>query len=387
MMKIVNIVGARPQFIKYWPVMRAIDRHNQDGQVPLQDILVHTGQHYDYAMSKVFFDDFGIREPDYHLEVGSGSHAWQTGQIMIRVEEILEKEHPDVVLVYGDTNSTLGGALAAAKIHVPIAHVEAGLRSYNKYMPEEINRILTDEISTLLFCPSKVAIENLRQEGYGPAVAEGGLVSLAVGEMDDLKPGTFDKNHPCLVNIGDIMYDVLTLALDRLANRASILDTLGLTQTPYYLLTLHRAENTDEVGQLGHVLEFVQQVSRDRQVIFPVHPRTRKTLERHQVKLADNIQPIEPVGYFDMVALMQGSSMVLTDSGGVQKEAYWLTVPCITLREETEWVETVESGWNILYKNFSGTHQPLTPRGTAYGDGQAARRLVQIISRVQRNPS
>lgn len=385
MIKIINIVGARPQFIKYWPVMRAIDRHNRDGQDPIRDILVHTGQHYDYAMSKVFFDDFGIREPDYHLEVGSGSHARQTGQIMTRVEDILEQERPDFVMVYGDTNSTLGGALAAAKIHVPIAHVEAGLRSYNKYMPEEINRILTDEISTILFCPSKVAIGNLQQEGYGPAIAGGELVSPAVSELDDLQTGTFDKNHPCLVNTGDIMFDVLTLALDRLAARLSILDTLALRHTPYYLLTLHRAENTDDLEQLRRVLAFVRQVSRDTKVIFPMHPRTRKTLEHTDLMLANNIQPIEPLGYFDMVGLMQGSSMILTDSGGVQKEAYWLEVPCVTLREETEWVETVESGWNILYKNFSGVHQPAQPRGTAYGDGQAARRLIQITSRTKRN--
>jgi UDP-GlcNAc3NAcA epimerase len=385
MIKIANIVGARPQFIKYCPVMRAIARHNSNGNNAIRDILIHTGQHYDYAMSKVFFDDFGIREPDYHLEVGSGSHAEQTAQIMIRVEAILGKEHPNLILVYGDTNSTLGAALAGAKIHIPISHVEAGLRSFNKFMPEEINRILTDEISTILFCPSKVAIENLKQEGYGPAVDNGELISLVASELDYDETIPIDKNHPCIVNIGDIMYDVLNLALSNLKNRPSIVETLGLQTKAYYLLTLHRAENTDSVEQLGQVLKFVHQVSQNYPIIFPIHPRTKKTINQTKLALPENVKPIDPLGYFDMVGLMKNSLLVLTDSGGIQKEAYWLEVPCITLREETEWVETVESGWNVLYKNFQGSHHPMQHKRTAYGDGQAAERLVNIISLLQRN--
>ena len=380
MVKIANIVGARPQFVKYCPVMRAIVRHNLIEKKQIKDILIHTGQHYDYMMSKVFFEDFGIREPDYHLEVGSGSHGQQTGQIMIHVEAILEKENPDLILVYGDTNSTLGGALAGAKIHIPIGHVEAGLRSFNKYMPEEINRLLTDEISTILFCPSKVAIENLRREGYGKPVSDGALISLGASELEPDMTKYVDKNNPCIVNIGDIMYDVLSFALDNLENRSSILETFGLPSKAYYLLTLHRAENTDSPQRLHEVLEFVGTVSKNFPVLFPVHPRTKKILSQTKTTLAENIKPIEPLGYFDMVSLLKNSSMVLTDSGGIQKEAYWLEVPCITLRGETEWVETVASGWNVLYKKFQGSHQPVQKKGTAYGDGQAAERIVNIIS-------
>ena len=385
MVKIANIVGARPQFIKYCPIMQAVARHNLNAKKPIKDILIHTGQHYDYMMSKVFFEDFGIREPDYHLEVGSGSHGQQTGQIMMRVEAILEKEQPDLILVYGDTNSTLGGALAGAKIHIPIAHVEAGLRSFNKYMPEEINRLLTDDISTILFCPSKVAIENLRREGYGNPVSEGALISPGASELEPGIKKSIDKNYPCIVNIGDIMYDVLSLALDNLEKRSVILETLGFQSQTYYLLTLHRAENTDSPQRLGEVLEFVRRVSRNMPILFPVHPRTKKILSQMQITLAENITPIEPVGYFDMVRLLKNSSMVLTDSGGLQKEAYWLEIPCITLREETEWLETVESGWNVLYKNFQGTHQPVQEIGTAYGDGRAAERMINIISLLLRD--
>ncbi len=384
MMKIINIVGARPQFIKYCPIMRAIDHHNQTPKGPIKDILIHTGQHYDYMMSKVFFEDFGIREPDYHLEVGSGSHGQQTGQIMMRVEAILEKEQPDLILVYGDTNSTLGGALAGAKIHIPVAHVEAGLRSFNKYMPEEINRLLTDAISTILFCPSKVAIENLQREGYGKPVIDGALLSLEATEFESNSTQDINKNNPCIANIGDIMYDVISLALDNLESRSSILETLGLESQSYFLLTLHRAENTDSPDRLNKVFDFVQQVSNNIPILFPMHPRTKKILGQTKKTLADNIKPIEPVGYFDMVRLLKNSSMVLTDSGGLQKEAYWCEIPCITLRDETEWIETVESGWNILYKNYHGLHQPVQAKRTAYGDGQAAVRIINIISTLLR---
>lgn len=349
MMKIANIVGARPQFIKYCPIMRAIARHNSKDKNVIQDILIHTGQHYDYLMSKVFFEDFGIREPDYHLEVGSGSHGQQTGQIMMRVEAILEQEKPDLVLVYGDTNSTLGGALAGAKIHIPIGHVEAGLRSFNKYMPEEINRLLTDDISTILFCPSQIAIENLGREGYGQPVNHGTLIPEKFGFGETT---LIDKNNPCLINIGDIMYDVLGLALEHLKDRPSILGTLELRSKSYHLMTLHRAENTDSSERLIEVLEFVSQVSKNNPVLFPVHPRTKKILSQMQLKLPENIKIIEPLGYFDLVEILKNSSMVLTDSGGLQKEAFWLQIPCITLREETEWLETVASGWNGTLQKF-----------------------------------
>ncbi|MCK4823011.1 UDP-N-acetyl glucosamine 2-epimerase [bacterium] len=375
-MKIANIVGARPQFIKYFPVSRAVQK---SGNV-IEDILIHTGQHYHYKMSMVFFDEFGIKEPDYHLGVGSGSHGEQTGKIIQNAEKVLLKEKPDLVLVYGDTNSTLGGSLAATKLNIPVLHVEAGLRSCNKYMPEEINRILTDHASTILFCPSKTAVNNLINEGFQNILNHTALVPLNYFSQSRAELNRkIDKNSPRVVNVGDVMYDVLLYALDIAERRSRILEQLMLTKRSYYLLTVHRAENTDNQQRFEEIIKFINDVSAGKIVVFPMHPRTTKIYVNSNTKFADNIKIIEPVGYFDILMLIKNCALVMTDSGGMQKEAYWLAVPCITLREETEWVETVESGCNVFYKNYNDSHKPTDFNRTHYGDGKSAERIVSAL--------
>ncbi|MDW8234486.1 MAG: UDP-N-acetylglucosamine 2-epimerase (non-hydrolyzing), partial [Roseiflexaceae bacterium] len=308
-MNIVTIVGARPQFIKAAAVSRVLRlRH--------REVLVHTGQHYDANMSAVFFDELGIPPPDVNLAVGSASHGAQTGAMLAKIEEVLLAECPDWVLVYGDTNSTLAGALAAAKLHIPVAHVEAGLRSFNRAMPEEINRVLTDHISDLLLCPSETAVENLAREGITRGV----------------------------VLIGDVMADALRLAVERADD--SVLESSGVQQGSYALATVHRAENTDDPLRLQGILTGLTLL--DMPVIFPAHPRARRAIAALGWTPPAHMRLIDPVGYLNMIALMRGARVVLTDSGGVQKEAYWLGVPCVTLRDETEWVETVTCGWNTL---------------------------------------
>jgi UDP-N-acetylglucosamine 2-epimerase len=381
MIKIVNIVGARPQFIKYFPVSKAFEAANGQTGSMIKDILVHTGQHYDYAMSKVFFDEFGIKEPDYHLGVGSGSHGEQTGQVIQKVEEVILKEKPDIVLVYGDTNSTLGGAVAASKLHVPVAHVEAGLRSFNKYMPEEINRILTDNISALLFCPSKTAVNNLMHEGFKNVFNDGALIPLDYFFQSEPVIRA-DKNKPAVINVGDVMYDVLLFAIEIAKGKSRILEQLHLDPGDYCLLTIHRAENTDDQVRFEDIISFVNDISSDKRVIFPVHPRTKKVYETAKKKFADNINIIAPVGYFDILILLKNCALAMTDSGGMQKEAYWLKTPCITLRDETEWVETLESGWNVLGKDYKDSHKTSDMKGLCYGDGKAAERIVGSLIRT-----
>lgn len=376
MMKIANIVGARPQFIKYFPVSDAIKSANINSEAFIKDILVHTGQHYDYTMSKVFFEDFGIREPDYHLEVGSGTHGVQTGQIIKKVEEVILKEKPEIILVYGDTNSTLGSAVAASKLHIPIVHVEAGLRSFNKYMPEELNRILTDHASTLLLCPSKTAVKHLRNEGFKNVLNSGELVPLNYSEF------TSDLNNPAVINVGDVMYDVLLYAVEIAQEKSGILEQLNVSSGNYSLLTLHRAENTDNYNKFEEIISFVNETSLGETVIFPMHPRTKKAYEGTDKKFTDNIKIVDPVGYFDILMLLKNCSLVTTDSGGMQKEAYWLRVHCITMRDETEWVETVESGWNVLYKDYGGSHKALDVDGIPYGDGKTAERVVNLLKNI-----
>jgi UDP-GlcNAc3NAcA epimerase len=379
MISIVSIAGARPQFIKYFPVSQALARHNQTTKPGIIDLLIHTGQHYDYLMSKVFFDDFGIKEPDYHLNVGSGPHGKQTGAIMAGAEALLAELKPDLVLVYGDTNSTLGGALAAAKLHIPVMHIEAGLRSFAKQMPEEINRVLTDHLSTFLICPSRNGVSNLKREGFSRVFLNGDLVpgNYFFGAGAEVRDTTSD--NPLVLNMGDIMYDVLCYAKKLVDNKATILKRLDLRSSAYYVLTVHRAENTGSPEQVAEIIEFVNRITQGHPVIFPIHPRTRKILDRSPVKFADNIRIIAPVGYFDMVALLQNSSLLLTDSGGLQKEAYWLKVPCVTLRTETEWVESIESGWNMLYKDYHVAHRPRSTEVDAYGDGRAGERIGNLI--------
>lgn len=348
-MKVVSIVGARPQFIKAAPLSRALRQKHTE-------VLVHTGQHYARSMSGVFFDELDIPPPDVNLEVGSSSHGIQTGTMLARIEAVLLAEAPDWVVIYGDTNSTLAGALAAAKLRIKIAHVEAGLRSFNRAMPEEINRIVADHVSDLLLCPSQTAVDNLVTEGITRGV------------------------HL----VGDVMVDALAFAAERARARSSILEQLGLEVGDYVLATIHRAENTDDQARLSAILEALDVLS--EQVIFPVHPRTRKALNALSYVPAQHVRLIEPLGYLDMVQLEQSARLILTDSGGVQKEAYWLRVPCLTLRDETEWVETVQVGWNLVVgtatERIVQAAQSFTPPAAhplLYGDGHTAAACVALM--------
>ncbi|MGD9041920.1 MAG: UDP-N-acetylglucosamine 2-epimerase (non-hydrolyzing), partial [Desulfobacteraceae bacterium] len=322
-MKIVTIVGARPQFIKAASVSRAIQKHNKENQGQIREIMVHTGQHYDENMSQVFFDELEIREPDYNLGVGSGTHGQMTGAMLEKIEEVLLQEKPDIVLVYGDTNSTLAGALAASKLHFPVGHVEAGLRSFNRQMPEEINRVLTDHVSTFLFCPTDTAVANLKKEG--------------------ITKGVF--------KVGDVMFDSF-LFNKRLAEKKSvILSALGLKPKNYCLATVHRQENTTNGKRLSGIFEaFNKLASQDCPFIAPLHPRTAKALDElgKERLCGPHVRILEPISYLDMILLETHARVILTDSGGVQKEAYFAKTPCITLREETEWVELVEHGYNVI---------------------------------------
>jgi UDP-N-acetylglucosamine 2-epimerase len=321
------------------------------------EILLHTGQHYDYEMSGVFFDGLSIPPPHVNLEVGSGSHGKQTGTMLEGIEQVLLAEKPDWLLVYGDTNSTLAGALAASKLSVPVAHIEAGLRSFNRRMPEEVNRVVADHLSDLLLCPSDTAISNLADEGIRRNVHR----------------------------VGDVMLDVLHWAKERLqAEGAEILSRLRLSPGSYLLATVHRSENTDDPARLTQILAAFDAV--DEQIVFPVHPRTRKMITVTRGSHKPHIHMIDPVGYLDMVALARSARLVLTDSGGLQKEAYWLGVPCVTLRDETEWVETVETGWNLLVGSSERriveavrTYKPTATRPALYGDGAAAARCVELL--------
>jgi UDP-GlcNAc3NAcA epimerase len=372
-MKIVTIVGARPQFIKAAAVSQAIQKLNKTKR-RIQEILVHTGQHYDTMMDKVFFEELRLPKPDYHLGVGSGSHAKQTGRMLERIEMVLEKERPEMVIVYGDTNSTMAGALAAAKLKIPVAHVEAGLRSYNPTMPEEINRLLTDHLSTLLFCPTDQAVRNL------------------------LKEGIKDRGGRTVRNVGDVMYDSILYYSKIAEKRSTILKHLGFDtrhktrDTSYYLATLHRAENTDDPKKLKTICRALNKIGEGSPVILPLHPRTKKMIKvYHLFSEFKNIKFVGPVSYLDMLTLEKNAKAILTDSGGVQKEAYWLRVPCITLREETEWVETIQGGWNVLTGtearrilrevNRSEKRRRHPEGNKIFGDGKAGEKIIEILRR------
>ncbi len=361
--KVINIVGARPQFIKSAAVSRAIQQHNIRSSSPgIVEKIVHTGQHYDDNMSKAFFNELGIPEPGYNLEVGSGSHGEQTAKMLQKIEAVLVKERPDICFVYGDTNSTLAGALAAAKLYIPVAHIEAGLRSFNRRMPEEINRVLTDHVSVLLFCPTKTAVGNLTKEGITHGVHE----------------------------TGDVMYDcVLFYAKKAKAIEQKTLERLDIRSKSYYLATVHRAENTDDGMRLTNIVEAFNGIATaDCLVILPLHPRTVVCVDKYGLKFANDVKVIQPVSYLEMVVLENNAKVILTDSGGVQKEAYFLGVPCVTLRDETEWVETVGSGWNTLAgadkdKIVSGLRRTdklgaVKPE-LLYGSGDAAGKIVEIV--------
>jgi UDP-GlcNAc3NAcA epimerase len=353
-MKIFTIIGARPQFIKAYPVCKALKQTGYD------EYIVHTGQHYDYQMSRVFFDELGIPEPNTNLGIGSSSHGRQTGEMLVELEQLLLSEKPDWVLVYGDTNSTLAGALAAVKLQIPIMHVEAGLRSFNRSMPEEHNRVIADHCAELLICPTQTAVNNLSKEGITHGV------------------------HL----VGDTMLDAVLEFRDIAKTKSSILNDLGLVPKQYLLATLHRPYNTDVPETLYNILTAFGRV--DRRIVFPVHPRTIAKIKEYNInlkKLAPNILVCDPVGYLDMLMLENNAEMILTDSGGIQKEAYFFQVPCITLRPETEWIETVDGGWNILVgtaqdKIVQSVHDQTWFRKVGedlFGDGQAAKRIVALF--------
>ncbi len=360
-MKILSVVGARPQFIKAAPVSRALRR-------VAHEVLVHTGQHYDRGMSAIFFEELQIPEPDYNLGVGSGTHGWQTGQMLIRLEQVLLAECPDGVLVYGDTNSTVAGALAAVKLHIPVAHVEAGLRSYNRCMPEEHNRVLTDHAADLLLCPTQTAVDNLADEG----IAQGVYL------------------------VGDVMLDAVLYNVGLAEECSDLLSQLALTPGGYALATVHRPGNTDDPARLREILAALAEIGGEMPVVFPAHPRTQRAMEalglpsshslREGSEGGSRLHVIEPVGYLDMLVLEKNARLILTDSGGVQKEAYFFAVPCLTLREETEWVETVESGWNrlvgaqrIAIVSAAQASWPAGSPPSVFGDGHAADRVADLL--------
>lgn len=367
-MKILTILGARPQFIKAAAVSRAIRDHNRHtDQARIQEVIVHTGQHFDANMSDVFFEQLDIPQPDHHLGVAGLNHGAMTGRMLEGIETLIHQEKPDWLLVYGDTNSTLAGALAAAKLQIPIAHVEAGLRSRNLAMPEEINRILTDRVSAILFCPTQTAVDNLNSEGY-PFPA----------------PGLRQQR---IENVGDVMFDV-TLHYREMALRQVSLDQWGLTDGNYALGTLHRAENTDDPDRIESILAALREISSQCPVVLPLHPRTRNLLaaqgKQHWLK---GVQVLDPVPYLDMQRLEIGARLILTDSGGIQKEAYFHRVPCITLRDETEWVETVTMGWNQIVgadkarivSAFGQAQVPHAQLQAPYGDGFASQKILNLM--------
>lgn len=355
MKTIVTIVGARPQFIKLPLVSGALRKF-------AREVLVHTGQHYDANMSEVFFDELGIPKPDYNLGVGSMPREEQIDKMQKEIELVLKKEKADLVLIYGDTNSTLAGAQAAKKLNIPIAHVEAGMRSYNQEMPEEINRVESDKISNLLFCPTKSAVENLSKEGITQGVYW----------------------------TGDVMYDIQLKEVEK--SQQTILKDLEIEPKSYFLVTVHRQGNTDNRENLTQIIEAFNNIQ--DKIIFPLHPRTKKYLEEYNLKLEKNIQVIEPLGYQEMVALEVGAKMILTDSGGVQKEAYLAKIPCVTLRDETEWTETVESGWNKLagadkdkILNAIKEFEIPSKHPDFLGNGQAFQKIADLIEQYLKNSS
>lgn len=364
MIKVVTLVGARPQFIKAAALSRVIRDSYAN---TIKEVLVHSGQHYDENMSDVFFTEMDIPKPNYHLEVGSGSHAKQTAQISLKFEEVLNTEKPDIVVVYGDTNTTIAGALTAAKLHIPIAHVEAGLRSYNKNMPEELNRVLTDHVSDFLFCPTQTAINNLQKENFSNSIIH---------------------------HSGDIMYDA-SLYYGQKADE-SVLAKNGLEKNNYWLATIHRQSNTDDVKQLNHLfislLELVKE--QNAKLVLPLHPRTKKAIETHldkavleEIYSTDNFLLMPPASYLEMVALEKNCSLVFTDSGGVQKEAYFYQKPCVVLRKETEWVELIESGRAVLAPKDikAGVEKVLNNNSKDFphffGDGNTADFICKIIAK------
>lgn len=360
-MKILTIVGARPQFIKAATVSRAIKNHPNSINKDNKEIIVHTGQHYDKNMSDVFFQEMQIPEPNYHLGIGGSSHGKMTGKMLAKIEEVILQEKPDCVLVYGDTNSTLAGALAAVKLHIPVAHVEAGLRSFNLRMPEEVNRILTDQISKWLFCPTEIAVNNLKSEGLA------------------------HRHQSSIYQVGDVMYDAILFYQKIAKPTDEIAHLLEKFANKFYLATIHRAENTNDPIKLFNVIKALEQIGSKNPVILPLHPRTARILKDYS---ASNITIIEPVGYFDMISLLSKCKGVFTDSGGLQKEAYFFHKPCVILRDETEWIELVNYGFNTLVgtdveKILSAEKKIKNNKSDysikLYGEGQASQDIINIL--------
>lgn len=360
MSKIATIIGARPQFVKAAVVSRALSEVQG-----MKEIIIHTGQHYDNNMSHIFFQELSLPLPTYQLEIGSASHGQQTGQMLAKIETVLIEQKPDLVLIYGDTNSTLAGALAAAKLHIPIAHIEAGLRSFNRKMPEEINRLVADQLSTFLFTPTAQAKKNLLAEGYA------------------------EKR---IIEVGDVMYDAALFYTKNNTDNEKILDQYHLQNKKYILATIHRAENTDHLERLEIILTALSNLAKNYPVILPLHPRTRKIAEQHFSSLLTHsaMTIIEPIGFLPMIHLEKNASLIMTDSGGVQKEAYFYQVPCVTLREETEWVETVALNWNKLIAPISPqtiyeeSLKMIDSQGILdqqpFGDGEAGNKIASYLA-------
>jgi UDP-GlcNAc3NAcA epimerase len=360
-MKIITIIGARPQFIKASAISREILK-NYKGKI--EEILVHTGQHFDENMSEIFFNELGIPKPKYNLKISGGKHGEMTGRMMASIEVVLESEKPDFVLVYGDTNSTLAASLAAVKMRIPIAHVEAGLRSFNMNMPEEVNRIVTDRVSSLLFCPTELSFKNLLQEGIRSGVHQ----------------------------VGDVMFDIALSHIDKKTTTEILLDQLKLKKKEYILATCHRAENTDHKHRLNEILLGLKQLAKNYKVVLPLHPRTKKLINHFNLSdMLEELKIVEPLSYFEMMELEQHARVIITDSGGIQKEAYFFGVPCITMRDDTEWVETIEVGANVLagansktiidwiIKYEAGDWQP-SYSAMLYGNGFAATKIIDILN-------
>lgn len=365
-MKLLSIIGTRPQFIKLYPICRAVKNHNKNENEKIKHVIINTGQHFDRLMSDVFLEEMDIDYPDYNLNVIEKLNCCQIGRMIIALEKILLNEIPDIILVYGDTNSTLAGALAAKKMNLKLAHIEAGLRSFNRNMQEEINRIATDKISDILFCPTRNSFDNLREEGF-----------------------FLKKNNYKIFNVGDVMYDAFLLFKETALSKSKILDKVyGSKKKNYILVTIHRAENTDNNSRLNDILKLLDKISEKRNIIFPIHPRTKnKTNSERLMKLnSDRIKIIEPVSYFDMLNLECNADFIITDSGGVQKEAYFFNKICITLRKETEWIETLKHGGNFLvdldYNRIieilnADYNYKFNPK--LFGNGNSSGKIIKII--------
>ena len=361
-MRILTIIGARPQFVKAAAVSRAIRFHGN-----IRETIVHTGQHFDTNMSDVFFEQMDIPRPDYYLKIASLSHGAMTGRMLEGIEVLIQQERPDWVLVYGDTNSTLAGALAAAKLSIPIAHVEAGLRSHNPAMPEEINRVLTDRVSSLLLCPTETAVNNLKKEGFPNR--------------------TIGKRQQQVVNVGDVMFDAVLYYRERALKEIN-LQTFGLEHQRYALCTIHRQENTDKIDRIKSILGALQSIAKDLTVVLPLHPRTKAKITQYNLaNFLKGLCLLDPLPYLEIQRLQMSAKVILTDSGGIQKEAYFHRVPCITLRDETEWLETVESEWNQLAgaskEKIINSYLIDTKRresnGKYYGNGKASYKILDRL--------